>query len=81
MNLSKLFGVSGTVNSLAIAHSTISPDQQQALSELLANYDSVFGDIAGILKGPPASVHLKPGATPVFAKARDVPLALKIQYA
>ncbi|XP_055611491.1 uncharacterized protein K02A2.6-like [Uranotaenia lowii] len=44
-------------------------------------YEDVFSDTAGKLIGPPASVHLKPGTAPVFAKARDVPLALKSQYA
>ncbi|KXJ79267.1 hypothetical protein RP20_CCG001680 [Aedes albopictus] len=81
VNLNELFSVSGKVNSMAIAPTTISSQQQQALLQLLANYESVFGDTAGTLKGPPASVHLKPDATPVFAKARDVPLALKSQYA
>ncbi|XP_058839737.1 uncharacterized protein K02A2.6-like [Topomyia yanbarensis] len=81
VNLNELFTQSNTVHSLASTSSKISMDQQQALSQLLANYDYVFGDTAGTLKGPPASVHLKPGTTPVFAKARDVPLALKSKYA
>ncbi|XP_058828188.1 uncharacterized protein K02A2.6-like [Topomyia yanbarensis] len=80
VNLNELFTQSNTVHSLASTSSKISMDQQQALSQLLANYDDVFGDTAGMLKGPPASVHLKPGTTPVFAKARDVPLALKSKY-
>ncbi|XP_058445441.1 uncharacterized protein K02A2.6-like [Malaya genurostris] len=48
--------------------------------QLLSHYDDVFSDIPGTLKGPPASVHLKSRTTPVFAKAQDVPLALKSRY-
>ncbi|KAL6445163.1 hypothetical protein ACFW04_002208 [Cataglyphis niger] len=33
------------------------------------------------LTGPPAMVHLKPGTSPIFAKTRDVLLALRDQYA
>ncbi|XP_053699416.1 zinc finger protein 271-like [Sabethes cyaneus] len=42
---------------------------------------TIFSDIPGKLEGPPAKVHLKPGTSPVFARARDVPFALRDRYA
>lgn len=31
--------------------------------------------------GPPVRVHFKEGASPVFARAREIPLALRDKYA
>uniref|UniRef100_A0A182PWJ5 Uncharacterized protein n=1 Tax=Anopheles epiroticus TaxID=199890 RepID=A0A182PWJ5_9DIPT len=56
-------------------------DPNAALNSLLGGFASLFSDVPGKLTGPPASVHLKPDATPIFAKARDVPLALRDRYA
>ncbi|XP_055542786.1 uncharacterized protein K02A2.6-like [Wyeomyia smithii] len=81
VNLNKLFSQTGQVNSVLPADSTLSTEQNQALKQLLINYDDVFSDTPGKIIGHPASVHLKPETAPVFAKARDVPLALRSQYA
>src|SRR5258706_3855380 len=44
-------------------------------------FKDVFSDHAGTLIGPPAELKLKPDAVPKFAKAREVPLALRHEYA
>lgn len=41
----------------------------------------MFNEIAGKLEGSPAKLHLKPDATPIFTKAREIPLALREAYA
>ncbi|XP_065075091.1 uncharacterized protein LOC135698874 [Ochlerotatus camptorhynchus] len=51
------------------------------LSHLISRFDGVFGETAGKLAGPPASLHLKPGASPVFSNAREIPFALRDAYA
>lgn len=81
VDLNELFTQGDAVHSLVPTSSTLPEHQQQSLSQLLENYENVFSETPGKLIGPPASVHLKPGAVPVFAKARDVPLALRNQYA
>ncbi|XP_041785733.1 uncharacterized protein K02A2.6-like [Anopheles merus] len=55
--------------------------QKSKLNDLLENFREVFSDTPGKLIGPPAKVHLKPGATPIFSKAREVPLSLRERYA
>ncbi|XP_053692131.1 uncharacterized protein K02A2.6-like [Sabethes cyaneus] len=69
------------VNTLTIAEPEITKVQQLRLSHLISRFDDVFGESAGKLAGPPATLHLKPGATPVFAKAREIPFALRDLYA
>ncbi|XP_053686302.1 uncharacterized protein K02A2.6-like [Sabethes cyaneus] len=79
INLNRMFSADQSINSLTSTELT--PDQAAHLSQLLDNLDSIFSDIPGKLEGPPAKVHQKPGTSPVFARARDVPLALRDRYA
>ncbi|XP_055916055.1 uncharacterized protein K02A2.6-like [Eupeodes corollae] len=51
------------------------------MNSLLNQYEEVFSNIAGKLKGPPASLHFKPDVSPVFMRAREIPLALRDAYA
>ncbi|XP_055632601.1 uncharacterized protein K02A2.6-like [Toxorhynchites rutilus septentrionalis] len=81
LDLNELFAQNDAVHSLVPTAPVLLKKQQQALSQLLATYEDVFSETPGKLIGPPASVHLKSGTVPVFAKARDVPLALRSQYA
>ncbi|XP_040172371.1 uncharacterized protein K02A2.6-like [Anopheles arabiensis] len=79
INFRELFTSTVPVNVL----SSIEPTREQAaqLSKLLEDFNNIFSDVPGMLVGPPAKVHLKPDTTPVFARARDVPLALRERYA
>ncbi|XP_062539247.1 uncharacterized protein K02A2.6-like [Armigeres subalbatus] len=79
IDMNRMFAPEASVNE--VSHSELSADQEAKLSELLDNFKEIFSDVAGKLVGPPAKVHLKPQATPIFAKARDVPLALRDRYA
>nr|XP_029733914.1 uncharacterized protein K02A2.6-like [Aedes albopictus] len=79
INMNRLFSPDSSVNSLQ--GTELTPDQEAHLSKLLDNFDSIFSEVPGKLVGPPAKVHLKPGVSPVFARARDVPLALRDRYA
>lgn len=47
------------------------------LEELLAQYQEVFHDELGELKGIQVELFTKPGATPSFFEARKVPYSLK----
>lgn len=58
----------------------MSLEQTNRLDALLRRYKDVFSETLGRLKGPPVKVHLKPDATPVFARAREILLALRDTY-
>jgi len=69
------------IHNLKASSSRLLPEQSARLDQILAKYDSIFSKTAGKLTGPPVKMHLKPGASPVFARARDVPHALRDRYA
>ncbi|XP_058840834.1 uncharacterized protein K02A2.6-like [Topomyia yanbarensis] len=79
ININQMFAPCAHIN--VLTHSELSPNQEVQLSELLDKYEEIFSDVAGKLVGPPAKVHLKPGSSPIFAKAREVPFALRDRYA
>ncbi|CAB0005038.1 unnamed protein product, partial [Nesidiocoris tenuis] len=58
-----------------------STSENQQLKDLLTKYDHLFSDSAGTLVGPPVELHLRPDATPKFARARPIPFALIGPYA
>uniref|UniRef100_A0A182YS55 RNA-directed DNA polymerase n=1 Tax=Anopheles stephensi TaxID=30069 RepID=A0A182YS55_ANOST len=78
INLNELFSAQTPIHSI---ESTLTPDREKQLARILDSFSSVFSDSPGKLVGPPAKVHLKQNASPVFAKARDVPHALRERYA
>lgn len=65
----------------ALTSREITPTQEMELRNLLNTFQDTFSDIPGKLSGPPAKVHLKTGASPIFSKARDVPLSFRDRYA
>lgn len=69
------------VHNLTTTSPTLTRNQVSRLETLLIRYDNIFSSIAGKLSGPPIRMHLKPGATPVFARAREIPYALRDAYA
>lgn len=79
INLNRLFSTD-RVN-LLTSESHITTEQNARLNQLLTSFDDTFSEVPGKLTGPPVTVHLKPGTVQIFAKARDVPLALRDQYA
>ncbi|XP_055918664.1 uncharacterized protein K02A2.6-like [Eupeodes corollae] len=81
INFSKFFETSGHVNSLTSTTPNLSEEQRNQMNSLLNQYEEVFSNIAGKLKGPPASLHFKPDVSPVFMRAREIPLALRDAYA
>lgn len=81
INFAELFSTSNKVNTITSSTSCLSTEQKKQLDLLLARYQNVFSNTPGKLKGPPATIHLKSGATPVFARAREIPLALREAYA
>ncbi|XP_024868818.1 uncharacterized protein K02A2.6-like [Temnothorax curvispinosus] len=76
----KLFAVE-RVHGLTIMPPHLTVEQSNRLNTILQRYNDVFSEAPGKLIGPPVSVHLKPGATPIFARAREIPLALRETYA
>ncbi|XP_061394278.1 uncharacterized protein K02A2.6-like [Musca vetustissima] len=80
INFVQLFKSSSKVNSITTATPELPHSEQALLKQLLDKFDGVFSDVAGKLIGPPAKVHLKPDAKPVFLKARDIPIALREEY-
>lgn len=81
IDIGELFTDADQVNSVKVATPTLTEEQNLALLQLLRKYEDIFSESAGKLKGPPAKLHLKPGSTPVFTRARDIPLALRDAYA
>ena len=59
----------------------LSSDDNAQLKQVLARHEDVIGHTAGKLISPPVKMHLKPGATPVFARTREIPYALRETYA
>lgn len=64
-----------------LQHHLVSQEQEKQLKQLLDRFQDVFSDVAGKLTGPPVKLHLKPGTTPVFTRAREIPYALRDAYA
>ncbi|XP_018405038.1 PREDICTED: uncharacterized protein K02A2.6-like [Cyphomyrmex costatus] len=79
INFVELF--TNEIHTLTTTVPCLSTKQKEQMDHLLSNYQDVFSDIAGTLKGPPATVHLKPETSPIFVRAREVPLALRDAYA
>lgn len=80
INFERLFAKPAALHKL-FTNQSLSLEQKNQLDNTLARYQDVFSDIPGKVSGPPAKMHLKAGATPVFARARDVPVALRDAYA
>lgn len=57
--------------------SSVSPAAPALALALLNSYAGLFTKGTGLVKGPPARIHLKSGATSKFCKARKVPFACK----
>ncbi|XP_059222020.1 uncharacterized protein K02A2.6-like isoform X3 [Stomoxys calcitrans] len=72
---------SGPVMSIKTATPHLSPEELSRLQSTLSKFDGIFGDTAGKLDFPPVKLNLRPDVRPVFAKARDVPFALRSIYA
>ncbi|CAB0007906.1 unnamed protein product [Nesidiocoris tenuis] len=51
------------------------------LGSLLKKYQGLFNESADKLNGPPADVKFRDGYQPVFARVRQIPFALRDQYA
>ena len=79
IDFKKLYSFSDDHKSSALSttNAVLSTDQICSLVKLLSRYNEVFSDTAGKLTGPPVKVHLKPDARPVFAKAHDIPYAIR----
>lgn len=63
---------SSQINGITTTPPELSPSEQILLKEVLDKFQGVFRNVAGKLIGPPAKVHLKADATPIFLKAREV---------
>ena len=68
------------IHTISTSSSTLTPLQESNLNRLLKKYDDVFSDKAGKLIGPPVKAHFKPNSAPIFAKAREIPFALRDAY-
>ncbi|XP_011701123.1 PREDICTED: uncharacterized protein LOC105457890 [Wasmannia auropunctata] len=77
----ELFNSPDDIHAVTTLAPELSREQKTRLDQFLMNYKDVFSTSPGKLSGPPVSVHFKPGTSPVFARAREVPLALRDAYA
>ncbi|XP_075534013.1 uncharacterized protein LOC142567699 [Dermacentor variabilis] len=50
---------------------------ESSVNSIFNDYNDVFSEELGLIKGPPASLHMKEGAVPKFCKARPIPYALR----
>ena len=62
-----LFSNSSQVNAIKTDSPHLSLEQSAQLNQLLNRFADAFGHTAGKISGPPAKVHFKSGATPVFS--------------
>ena len=68
------------IHSLNSITPQLTEEEKNRLRQLLAKYEDIFSATAGKLVGPPVKMHLKNGATPKFARAREIPYALRDSY-
>lgn len=54
-----------------------SSQAQEVIPKLLQKNADLFTEGTGLMKGPPARLHIKTGSTPKFFKARKIPFALR----
>lgn len=80
INFAELFSISNKVHTITFTTSCLLAEQKKQLNQLLARYENVFSNTLSELKGP-ATIHFKSGATPVFARPREIPLVLREAYA
>ncbi|XP_037279677.1 uncharacterized protein LOC119172626 [Rhipicephalus microplus] len=50
--------------------------ESRTAAPVLEQYADLFAEGLGAIKGPPARLHIKDGATPRFCKARKIPFSL-----
>ncbi|XP_075559316.1 uncharacterized protein LOC142590786 [Dermacentor variabilis] len=50
---------------------------ESSVNSIFNDYNDVFSEELGLIKGPPASLHMKEGAVPKFCKARPITYALR----
>ncbi|XP_024872568.1 uncharacterized protein K02A2.6-like, partial [Temnothorax curvispinosus] len=81
IDFKKIFSSSNKIHAVSTTPPRLTQEQEKQLEQLLDRYQDVFSDVAGKLVGPPVKLHLKPEATPVFVKAREIPFALRDAYA
>ncbi|XP_039306772.1 uncharacterized protein K02A2.6-like [Solenopsis invicta] len=81
IDFAKLFSSPDGIHAVSTVPPCLTAEQKGQLDQLLNRFQDVFDDVAGKLSGPPVKIHLKPEATPVFAKAREIPYALRDAYA
>lgn len=77
----KLFSTPESVKEIKMASPHLSASEFRILQQVLTQYEDNFSDTAGKLDCPPIKLHLKQDAKPVFAKAREIPYALRDAYA
>ncbi|XP_030757132.1 uncharacterized protein K02A2.6-like [Sitophilus oryzae] len=80
INFERLFAKPDLIHNLSVKQ-PLSLEHQRQLDHILNLYQDVFSNVPGKISGPPAKMHLKNGATPIFARARDIPVALRDEYA
>ena len=78
LNWNEIFKVSSCLlsNPKPISPQLPSPKAKSRLEVLLDTYREVFKDELGTFTGGKASIKLKPGAQPIFLRARSVPFAI-----
>ena len=57
--------------------SIVNNNRSDRLKDLMQEFDDIFGNDLGLLKGEKAKIYLNDNAIPKFCKARTVPYALK----
>ncbi|XP_023305650.2 uncharacterized protein K02A2.6-like [Lucilia cuprina] len=77
----RLFSSSEPVGTLKMDAPHLTPKEAQLLQDVLVNFEDIFSCSAGKLDMPPIKLHLKQDAKPVFARAREIPIALRDTYA
>jgi len=81
ISIRELFSTSNNIHTITTETSGLLEEKTCRLNQFLINHEDLFNLTPGKLSGPPVTVHFKPGATSVFVRTREVPLALHDAYA
>jgi len=77
INWETLFAANEQIKVVKVSIPNLQSNEQRRMQSILTKYDNIFSEQPGKLAGTPVSLYWKPLATPLFCKARPIPLALR----
>ena len=76
----ELLSKESNVPSAIATNPRLTSAQKKQVNQLLLQYEDVFAERASKLISSSEKLHLKPGATSIFIRTREIPVALRDAY-